>query len=317
MAFNFVKDRPETVFDNNFLLIDRLQKIRQIINKYGEENFVVSYSGGKDSNVLSFLIDKALPDNQIPRVYADTGIELKAVRDFVKQKCEEDSRFEIIKPTVPIKKMLESEGYPFKSKRHSDFVAQYQRHNGNLEEKGISSVQNYIGQSDKQWSVRKLCPKVLLYQFTSEFTLKVSSKCCVRLKKDPFHKWQRERAKPYSIIGIMPDESGQRESAQCLAFKPNGELKAFQPLVPVTKEWEDWLIQTYDIKLPIVYYPPYNLSRTGCCGCPFNVAVEKQLAMLKENFPSDYKVACAVWKPVYDEYRRIGYRLKENTNENH
>lgn len=305
MAFNFVKDRPETVFDNNFLLIDRLQKIRQIINKYGEENFVVSYSGGKDSNVLSFLIDKALPDNQIPRVYANTGIELSAVRDFVKQKCEEDSRFEMIKPTVPIKKMLEAEGYPFKSKRHAHNIDIYQR-------KGMTTTNlAYLNiHPDKHWSTWKLCPKILKYQFSPDFKLRISNKCCDRLKKEPLQKWQKEHERPYSIIGIMPDEGGQRESAQCLAFKPNGELKAFQPLVPVTKEWEDWLIQTYDIKLPIVYYPPYNLTRTGCCGCPFSVNVSKELDMLKENFPSDYKVACAVWKPVYDEYKRIGYRLK-------
>lgn len=66
---------------NEFILQDRIQKIRQVINKYGEDNFYISYSGGKDSNVLSALVDMALPDNQIPRVYADTGIELNAVRD--------------------------------------------------------------------------------------------------------------------------------------------------------------------------------------------------------------------------------------------
>lgn len=45
--------------DNEFLLEDRLQKIRQIINKYGEENFYISFSGGKDSTVLSALVDMA------------------------------------------------------------------------------------------------------------------------------------------------------------------------------------------------------------------------------------------------------------------
>ena len=62
--------------DNEFLLYDRLQKIRQIIEQYGENNFYISYSGGKDSTVLHNLIDMALPNNKIPRVYADTGIEL-------------------------------------------------------------------------------------------------------------------------------------------------------------------------------------------------------------------------------------------------
>lgn len=36
--------------DNEFILQDRIQKIQQIIGKYGEENFYISYSGGLDSN---------------------------------------------------------------------------------------------------------------------------------------------------------------------------------------------------------------------------------------------------------------------------
>ena len=67
---------------NEFILQDRLQKIKQIINQYGEENFYISFSGGKDSTVLSALVDMAIPDNKIPRVYADTGIDLNIVRDF-------------------------------------------------------------------------------------------------------------------------------------------------------------------------------------------------------------------------------------------
>ena len=35
--------------DNEFLLFDRLEKIRSVIDKYGEENFYISFSGGKDS----------------------------------------------------------------------------------------------------------------------------------------------------------------------------------------------------------------------------------------------------------------------------
>lgn len=69
--------------DNEFLLQDRIQKIQQIITQYGEENFAMSFSGGKDSTVLSALIDMALPNNKIPRLYANTGIELNMIRDFV------------------------------------------------------------------------------------------------------------------------------------------------------------------------------------------------------------------------------------------
>ena len=76
---------------NEFLLMDRLQKIRQVVGKYGEENFSLSFSGGKDSTVLSALIDMALPGNKIPRVYANTGIEYKMILDFVERERERES----------------------------------------------------------------------------------------------------------------------------------------------------------------------------------------------------------------------------------
>jgi 3'-phosphoadenosine 5'-phosphosulfate sulfotransferase (PAPS reductase)/FAD synthetase len=74
--------------ENNFILLDRLKKIRETITKYGAENFYVSFSGGKDSTVLSALIDMALPDNKIPRVYANTGIEYRMILDFVERERE-------------------------------------------------------------------------------------------------------------------------------------------------------------------------------------------------------------------------------------
>lgn len=89
---------------NEFILQDRLQKIKQIINQYGEENFYLSFSGGKDSVVLSALVDMAIPDNKIPRVYADTGIEIDIIKDFVFKLKEKDERIQIIKPSKNIKK---------------------------------------------------------------------------------------------------------------------------------------------------------------------------------------------------------------------
>lgn len=60
--------------DNEFILFDRLTKIRETINKYGEDTFYLSFSGGKDSTVLHHLLDEALPGNRIPRVYSNTGL---------------------------------------------------------------------------------------------------------------------------------------------------------------------------------------------------------------------------------------------------
>lgn len=78
----------------------------------------------------------------------------------------------------------------------------------------------------------------------------------------------------------------------------------------VTKEWEDWFIEEYHVEIPALYYPPYNFERTGCKGCPFAMHLQNELDTLEKFFPAERKQCEAIWKPVYDEYRRLGYRLK-------
>lgn len=292
--------------DNELLLQDRIEKIRQVISKYGEKTFYLSFSGGKDSTVLSWLIDYALPNNTIPRVYADTGIEYNMIRDFVFDIQKKDDRIVIIKPTVPIKQMLEKDGYPFKSKQHAQYVMKYQA-------KGFDyrSVRSYTKKENTLSGkpIFRPCPKKLMYQFTEENTLKISDMCCFRLKEEPLQKWQEQNNKKYSILGIMREEGGRRNNAQCLAFTGKN-LKKFQPLAPVTKEWENWLIEKYNIKICDIYKPPYNFTRTGCKGCPFAIDLQHNLDVMEEYFPNERKQCEIIWKPVYDEYRRIGYRLK-------
>lgn len=291
--------------NNDFILMDRIQKIQQIIKQYGEEQFYISYSGGKDSTVLSALIDMAIPNNTIPRVYVNTGIEYKMIYDFVSKKSKNDNRIIIIQPTTNIKRMLVEDGFPFKSKGHSEFVERYQR-------RGMTnSVLQYLGErpDKKPWSSFKSCPKILKYQFSCDFTLKISDKCCKRLKVEPLKKWRTANNRPYAIIGLMRDEGGRRTSALCLAFSGN-KLKSFQPLVPVTKEWEDWFIDEYKIEICPIYRPPYNFVRTGCKGCPFAIGLQHELDVLEHFFPDERKQCEFIWKPVYDEYRRLNYRLK-------
>ena len=72
--------------ENEFILEDRLGVIRDTITKYGEDNFYLSFSGGKDSIVVHYLLDMALPNNKIPRVFSNTGIEYNAIVEFVRER---------------------------------------------------------------------------------------------------------------------------------------------------------------------------------------------------------------------------------------
>ena len=291
---------------NEFILQDRLQKIRQIINQYGEDNFYISFSGGKDSTVLSALVDMAIPENAIPRVFADTGIELKMIKDFVLEMQNIDSRITTIKPAVSIKRSLEEHGYPFKSKHHSHYLERFNRIGM------CDSIKHYLGENVKgtTWGEQSTCPKKLKQQFDDHYKLKISDKCCVNLKEKPLEAWGRENKKPYSILGIMRSEGGRRERSTCLSFKGK-KLRVFQPMVSLNEEWEEWFIKEFNIKICDIYKPPYNFTRTGCKGCPFALKLQNELDTLEKFFPAERKQCEAIWKPVYEEYRRLGYRLKD------
>lgn len=288
--------------DNELILYDRLNIIRDVIRKYGENQFYISFSGGKDSTLLHHLVDEALPGNQIPRVYADTGIEYNDVKAFVKglQAC--DDRIVIIKPSVNIKRMLEKDGYPFKSKGYSQVLAVYQRSGM------MPTVHRYLFDERGKFH----CPKSLMYQFTSEYEVKTSDKCCYRMKKEPFKRWEKENGKTIAMTGMMSSEGGARESIHnCIITDKNGNLTKFHPLLKVSEEWENWYIESRNIRLCTLYYPPYNFKRTGCKGCPYALELQNQLETMYTLLPAEYRQCEAIWKPVYDEYRRIGYRLKK------
>lgn len=255
------------------------------------------------------LYGNVITVNKIPRVYVNTGIEYKVIVDFVTEIQQHDDRVIIIKPVLNIKDTLREYGYPFKSKGHSAILDRYQRTGL------VTSVKQYLGiREDKEpWSSDKSCPNILKYQFTSDFKIHISDKCCTYLKENPIKKWAQDNNKPYSIVGIMASEGGRRSTAVCLAFK-KGKLKAFQPLAPLNKEWENWFIEKHNIKLCKLYYPPYNFNRTGCKGCPFATRLQDELDTLEKYFPAERKQCEYIWKPVYDEYRRINYRLKKEVN---
>lgn len=287
--------------DNEFILFDRLEVIRKTIQEYGEENFYLSFSGGKDSTVVHHLLDMAIPENRIPRVFINTGIEYVDIVKFVRGLARKDDRIEIVNNTRNIRKTLEKEGYPFKSKYHSRRWADFQ--------KGQRMGERYY-KGENKFSERR-CPQFLKYQFEQQMPFKISGKCCDRLKKDSFHKWHKENKKRIHITGMMREEGGQRNNTVCI-LKKNDKVIGFNPLSKVSKEWEQWFIDKYNIKLCRLYLEPFNFERTGCKGCPFAINLQEQLETMEKYLPNERKQCEILWKPVYDEYRRLGYRLKKD-----
>lgn len=291
----------------DFLLLDRIAKIQAINMQYDlENNAYISFSGGKDSTILHYLIDMALPGNNIPRVYINTGIEYNLIVKYVKDLAKKDNRIIILNNNTNLKKMWLEIGYPFKSKQHSHMLAIYQRHK---EDKQYNlTINKYLGliECPKKF----VCPKILKYQFTPSFNLKCSDMCCTKLKKEPLKNWSSTNNKKICITGMRREEGGQRTTLNCTIFKDN-ELKKFHPLVSINEEWEDTFLKMNNIKLCDLYYEPYNFKRTGCKGCPFALELQRLLDIMENKLPNEKKQCEILWKPVYSEYRKLGYRLRK------
>lgn len=302
--------------DNELLLYDRIQVIQATNQKYDlENNAYLSFSGGKDSTILHYLLDMALPNNRIPRVFIDTGIEYQMIRDFVLGLAKNDDRFVIIKPTKNVKQVLETYGYPFKSKEHAKKVDQYWR-----SKKITHYLEMYLDPNDNgRFKTKYKCPKQLLYQFTPENKLHISHLCCDKLKKEPVAKWKKQSGRTITLTGMRGAEGGQRANIKgCVLTDNKGNIVKFHPLLVVSDEWEEWFIKHYNdthththtLALAPLYCQPYNFKRTGCKGCPFSLDLQEQLEVMELYMPNERKQCEYIWKPVYDEYRRLNYRLK-------
>ena len=291
-----------------FILQDRIAKIQAINKEYDlEHNAYISYSGGKDSTILSHLVDMALPNNNIPRVFLNTGIEYLAIVKFVKKQAEQDKRIIILNSGVNIRKMLEKYGYPFKSKEFSLRVCYFNKgSNANYIEKFLSG---YDKKYNKQTSYG--CANKLKYIFNEKGKYNYSDRCCYELKKKPAKKWAKQNNRTIVLTGMRAEEGGNRARLGCTIFK-NGTLLKFHPLIVLHEDFIDELRERERVELCELYYEPYKFKRTGCKGCPFALNLQDQLDIMDRYLPNEKKQCEILWKPVYDEYRRIGYRLRKN-----
>lgn len=262
--------------------------------------------GGGDSTILHYLIDLALPNNKIPRLFINTGIEYNDIVDYVKELSKKDDRIIIYNSGINIKEMLEKNGYPFKSKVFANVVEMYNRLGK------VKSVKAFLGEEEtKNGNIKKgqfRCPKNLRYIFEeNNLKFKISHLCCNKLKKEPAKKWAEENKRFITITGMRSNEGGSRMNLGCLTMNNT----KFNPLVVINDDFKNKFTEKYQIKLCKLYYPPYNFKRTGCKGCPFALDLQDNLDIMRDLLFKEYKQCEKIWEPVYTEYRRINYRLKK------
>lgn len=236
-----------------------------------------SFSGGKDSTVMKYLIDKWCLIMKYPKiqdVFNDTTNEHKEILDFVKSFGDD---IIWLKPKMTFAQTLKKYGFPLISKEQSMAISRYKLTKSEDVKKfrltGYRSdgIKRTVGVISKKWA------------FMIEAPFDVTNRCCDILKKDPVKRFEKKSGfRP--IVGVMTEESGVRElkyirDGGCITFTEGKE--SCQPLSIFTEKDIWTLINKYKIEICPIYFDQIidgelvtGETRTGCAYCAFGCQYE-------------------------------------------
>lgn len=283
---HFLKERRDTLLSLQEMNLDSkiIQTkflIKQAVNEFGLDKVYISYSGGKDSTVLSHIAKTLYPN--ILHIFSNTTNEYPETLHHIKWEKEQNGTNIIT--VIPkdskgniwtFKKVVDSYGYPIFSKRVSNAIRTYQ-HALSKETKQHSL--DYMERNFKKYMKYKDLP--------------ISDKCCDKLKKEPLRRKAKELGLECAILGILASESYQRQKDWliygCNVFHTKKDNQS-RPLSFWTEEDIQEYIERFDVKISKLYDLGYK--RNGCMFCGFGVHLEPQgenrYQRLKQTHPVQY-----------------------------
>ena len=269
--------------------------IKQTVNEFGLDKVYISYSGGKDSTVLSHIAKNMYPN--ILHLFANTTNEYPETIQHIKWEMEKNGTN--IVTIIPqdaggtiwnFKKVVDYYGYPMFSKRISNAIRTYQHA---LSEQTRQNSLDYINRNFKKYDKYKELP--------------ISDKCCEKLKKEPLRRKAKELGLKCAILGVLASESYQREKDWleygCNIFYERKENQS-RPLSFWTDEdiWE--YIEKYHVRIPQLYQMGY--TRNGCMYCGFGAHLEpagcNRYQKLKQTHPLQYEYFIKNWGNLMGEF---------------
>ena len=282
----FLTERKETLASlRNMNLASKIIQtkflIRQAVTEFGLSKVYISYSGGKDSTVLSHIAKTIYPN--ILHLFANTTNEYPETIQHIKWEIEENGTNIItVFPQSPngeiwtFKKVVDYYGYPMFSKRISNAIRTYQH------ARSPRTKQNSIDYIDRNFK-----------KYKKYINLPISDKCCDKLKKEPLRRKANELGLDCAILGILASESYQREKDWleygCNVFHKRKDNQC-RPLSFWTDDDIYEYIQRYNVRISKLYEMGYN--RNGCMYCGFGVHMEpkgtNRYQTLKKTHPIQY-----------------------------
>lgn len=262
------------------------QKITEWYIAYNGKCYV-SFSGGKDSTLLSYLTAKCLAENEwykTPLVlcFFDTGLEYPEIRKFVfsfadwlrAQFPQLKVVLEVRKPEMNFREVIQKYGYPVISKEVAHAIKDARNCPSG---KVMARFHGAESNSMIKWT---------RYAYLLDAPFKIDHRCCDAMKKRPAHYFEKETGLT-PLIGTMASESILRKKN----WKRDG-CNAFDAKRPVSRPMSFWnendvLRYLYENQIPIcsVYgnivqeentYRTTGCDRTGCMFCCFGAQSEKE-----------------------------------------
>lgn len=254
----------------------------------------VSFSGGKDSQVLLHIVRDLFPN--IPAVFCDTGLEYPEIRAHVKK----FKNVVWLKPEKKFPEVVKNVGVAVGSKKVAMMIRRLKGYLANPLPSNAATTNLYMNgiKRDGTKPTASKLPERFKPLLNAPFL--TSDKCCDIFKKDPFKKYEKETGRK-PIIGTLVGESDQRLTSYlktgCNSFEKGQE--ASRPLsIFTTKDiWEyAW---RHNIRFAEVYYTRQigdvvidAEQRTGCMFCLFGIHLEKgknRFQRMKITHPRQYK----------------------------
>ena len=270
----------------------------------------------------------------IKYVFFNTGLEMKATKDHVKNTMEKyNVEIEECRPKTNIVQATRKYGVPFVSKIMSAGLSGWQK-----KKVPLSIAQEYDQAEDKQakreelrqrypnceGTINFLCccnsageprPNIQLVINSSKYMrdfieeyppdFRISADCCVHCKKNIAHKVQKDYE--MVITGERRDEGGMRSvprkdnTALCFTETSSGQYR-LRPLYYVSDKDKEWYKEYYGVRYSDAY-EVYGLTRTGCCGCPISYKAVDDLELIRPYEPNVVKAAWNIFGKSY-EYRK-------------
>jgi 3'-phosphoadenosine 5'-phosphosulfate sulfotransferase (PAPS reductase)/FAD synthetase len=230
----------------------------------------LSYSGGKDSHFLLWFIKNILKNDRIEIVSVNTLLEHPEIAKRIREHADK-----ILLPAKKHSDIKKERGIPCFSKFQDDYIKRYQKGS-----RSPNTMRIIDGSYSKWFRLNKKAKELLL----ANKLHKISSDCCLFLKKKPLGIFEKESGKK-PIMGVRGSEGIMRKNNYKSCFT---KKKYFTPLFDLTDQMLDKINAKYKILVPEVYD---TLERTGCMGCPYGRHVEKELSLLNEaqrKFITDY-----------------------------